>query len=219
MFSVRHLRVKPVLVLSGVSATVYYSFGLFSDRPVPLPLSPSRFTPSTLVESVNVSSNTKLLTLSVPPGLLPSTVVPIYSVFIKDSDIQVERPYTPLEGIDENGHIKFWIKKYEHGEVGRWLHSRQVGDPIEIRGPVQTWSTSWQNGHWDHIVMARTSIPFSLHEPTNLFFSFARSPVGQGLLLSTSFYTIFSKRPIPPSVLVSRCFTHPDHWPTFLLRA
>ncbi|KAI9574908.1 hypothetical protein HD554DRAFT_2050948 [Boletus coccyginus] len=49
--------------------------------------------------------------------------------------------------------MKLWVKKYEHGEVGRWLHSRQVGDSIEIRGPVQTWSTLWQNGHWDEVVM------------------------------------------------------------------
>ncbi|KAG6378501.1 hypothetical protein JVT61DRAFT_12762 [Boletus reticuloceps] len=154
--------VKPVLFFSGVSVavtTTYYS--LFSEAPSP---SPSRFTPSTLIESVDVSSNTKLLTLSVPPGLIPSdpgAFTSTWSIFVKDSDIQVERPYTPLEGIDENGHMKLWVKKYKHGEVSRWLHSRQVGDSIEIRGPVTTWSKSWQNGHWDEVVMARTSIFFS----------------------------------------------------------
>lgn len=158
-------RRRLVLILSGVSVaatTTYYSLG--SDRAVAPSLSPSRFTPTTLIKSVDVSSNTKLLTLSVPRKLLshdPGAFAPIWSIFIKDSDIQVERPYTPLEGIDENGHMKLWVKKYEHGEVGRWLHSRQVGDSIEIRGPVQTWSTLWQNGHWDEVVMARTSIPYS----------------------------------------------------------
>ncbi|KAN0097677.1 hypothetical protein V8E55_002123 [Tylopilus felleus] len=49
--------------------------------------------------------------------------------------------------------MKFWIKNYERGEVGRWLHSRQVGDSIEVRGPVQTWSRSWQNGCWDEVIM------------------------------------------------------------------
>ena len=166
MFFVR-ARTRPagLLLLSGVSAavTTYYSLSL-SNRPDVLPLSPSRFTSTTLVESVDVSSNTKLLTLSVPPGLLPrdpDVLAPIWSIFIKDSDIQVERPYTPLEGIDEDGHIKLWVKKYERGEVGRWLHSRQVGDPIEIRGPVKTWSRLWQQGRWDEVVLARTSIPFS----------------------------------------------------------
>ncbi|KAF8450769.1 hypothetical protein L210DRAFT_3470012 [Boletus edulis BED1] len=166
MFFVRATRprfVKPVLFFSGVSAAVTTYF-LFSERPAAPSLSPSRFTPSTLIESVNVSSNTKLLTLSVPPGLIPSdrgAFTSTWSIFVKDSDIQVERPYTPLEGIDENGHMKLWVKKYEHGEVSRWLHSRQVGDSIEIRGPVTTWSTLWQNGHWDEVVSGGTGItPF-----------------------------------------------------------
>ena len=212
---------KPVLILSGVSVaatTTYYS--LRSDRAVALSLSPSRFTPTTLIKSVDVSSNTKLLTLSVPRKLLPhdpGAFSPIWSIFIKDSDIQVERPYTPLEGIDENGHMKLWVKKYQHGEVGRWLHSRQVGDFIEIRGPVQTWSTLWQNGHWDEVVMARTSIPCSsMNLLTSIFL--ARFPVGPELHLSSSFYTVFSERVIPPSMLVSHCSTGPDHWRTFLLR-
>lgn len=154
---------KPVLLLSSasVAATTYY---FLSDRADILPLNPSRFTPTTLIESEDVASNTKLLTLSVPPELLPhdpGAFAPIWSIFIKDSDIQVERPYTPLEGIDENGHMKFWVKKYERGEVGRWLHSRQVGDSIEIRGPVKTWPRLWQDGHWDEVVLACTSILFS----------------------------------------------------------
>lgn len=203
---------KPVLLLSSVSAaaTIYYS--LLSDRADNLPLSPSRFTPTTLIESVDVSSNTKLLTLSVPPELLPrdpAAFAPIWSIFIKDSDIQVERPYTPLEGIDENGYMKFWVKKYERGEVGRWLHSRQVGDSIEIRGPVKTWSRLWQNGHWDEVILARTSIPFSsMNQLTPTFL--ARSPAGPELHLSTSFYITFSQRMAPLSTLVLHCFTDPD---------
>jgi len=75
-------------------------------------------------------------------------------VFIKDDDIQVERPYTPLEGVDEDGRMLFWIKQYEKGEVGRWLHSKKVGDTIEIRGPLKTWA--WQDDTWDDVVMVRS---------------------------------------------------------------
>ncbi|KAG8218423.1 hypothetical protein J3R82DRAFT_4048 [Butyriboletus roseoflavus] len=127
MFLVRHRAwltarsafLKPVLLLSSVSvaATTFY---LLSDPAEKFPLTPSRFTPTTLIEAVDVSSNTKLLTLSVPPELLPhdpGAFAPIWSIFIKDSDIQVERPYTPLEGIDENGHMKLWVKMYERGEI------------------------------------------------------------------------------------------------------
>jgi len=78
-------------------------------------------------------------------------LAPIWSVYIKDDDIQVERPYTPLEGLDEDGCMKFWVKKYEKGEVGRWLHSKNVGDTIEIRAPLKTWN--WKDDPWDDVVM------------------------------------------------------------------
>lgn len=95
------------------------------------------------------------MTLTVPPNLLPplhgSVFAPVWSIFIKDDDIQVERPYTPLEGIDEAGRMKFWIKRYPKGEVGRWLHSKNVGDTVEIRGPLRTWT--WLENTWDEVVM------------------------------------------------------------------
>ncbi|KAF9246996.1 hypothetical protein BU15DRAFT_38766 [Melanogaster broomeanus] len=151
-----------VLTLSGASAAIAAYFLWPSEsRHAPTqasaPLSPSHFTPVILVESTKTSADTKLLTLSVPPDLLPrdnpDAFTPMWSVFVKDDDIQVERPYTPLEGVDENGHMKFWIKKYDNGEVGRWLHSKQVGDSIEIRGPIKTWSKSLQRGDWDEIIL------------------------------------------------------------------
>jgi len=86
-----------------------------------------------------------------------STFGPIWSIFVKDDDIQVERPYTPLEGIDANGTIKLWVKKYQHGEVGRWLHRKELGDKVDVRGPVQTMPTSGVN--WDEVVLVRHPLP------------------------------------------------------------
>ena len=119
-------------------------------------LSPAHFTPVTVTASEQCADpNTRLMSLTVSPDLLPPThgsnFAPIWSIFIKDDDIQVERPYTPLEGIDESGTMKFWIKRYPKGEVGRWLHSKSVGDTIEIRGPLRTWP--WQENTWDEVVM------------------------------------------------------------------
>ncbi|KIP07019.1 hypothetical protein PHLGIDRAFT_118452 [Phlebiopsis gigantea 11061_1 CR5-6] len=95
------------------------------------------------------------MTLTVPresiPPLQEGLFAPIWSIFIKDDDIQVERPYTPLEGIDAHGRMKFWIKRYPKGEVGRWLHSKCEGDRIEVRGPLKSWP--WQGHKWDEIVM------------------------------------------------------------------
>ncbi|KAF8505685.1 hypothetical protein F5888DRAFT_1791692 [Russula emetica] len=119
------------------------------------PLSPSYFIPVTISENSQVGPDLAVLTLSVPPDSRSSDesdtlLDPIWSIFIKDDDIQVERPYTPLFGIDE-GVIKLWVKRYSRGEVGRWLHSKQAGDTIEIRGPLKTFP--FREGEWDEVVM------------------------------------------------------------------
>ncbi|KAG5639257.1 hypothetical protein H0H81_004918 [Sphagnurus paluster] len=124
------------------------------------PLSPSHFTPSTVISNETSGPDTKLLEVVIPRELLPhpdavdpsaGPFTPIWSVYIKDDEIQVERPYTPLEGIDLDGRMLFWIKKYHKGEVGRWLHSKNPGDKIELRAPLTTWA--WKEEEWDEIVM------------------------------------------------------------------
>ncbi|KAJ8475349.1 hypothetical protein ONZ45_g15637 [Pleurotus djamor] len=121
------------------------------------PISPTHFTPATLISTEVCNHDTKLLKLRIPKHLIPSPETnsglfkPVWSVYVKDDDIQVERPYTPLEGIDEDGTMLFWIKKYPKGEVGRWLHSKRAGDTVELRGPLQTWH--WEAGIWDEVVM------------------------------------------------------------------
>ncbi|KAF8211421.1 hypothetical protein K438DRAFT_1709627 [Mycena galopus ATCC 62051] len=146
------------VVGAGAGAAAAYLFLPDKTRHAPTvddaSLSPSHFTPATLTSSEPSGPNTKLLVLTVPGFSKPkhaSKLAPIWSVYIKDDDIQVERPYTPLEGIDEHGRMRFWIKKYPKGEVGRWLHSKKIGDQVEFRGPLSTWA--WKEDAWDEIVM------------------------------------------------------------------
>jgi len=121
----------------------------------PTTLVPTKWSPVSLIASEETSKDTRLLTLSIPRQLIPSSssTRPIWSIYVKDDDIQVERPYTPLEGIDDDGNIKLWVKKYPKGEVGRWLHSKKPGEHIEIRGPLQTWLHDRHLDEWDEIVM------------------------------------------------------------------
>ena len=126
-------------------------------------LSPTHFTPVTVASSEPCPDpNTRLMTLTVPrqsiPSLEEAAFQPIWSIYIKDDDIQVERPFTPLEGMDSEGRMKFWIKRYEKGEVGRWLHSKKPGDQIEIRGPLKTWP--WRADEWDEVVMVRDTVQY-----------------------------------------------------------
>ena len=153
-----HKRVVSVLVAFAAGASFYF-FLPDPTRSAPTyqkaPLSPRHFTPATVIHNEESGPDTKLLRIAVPQEVLaasdPSGFHNIWSVFIKDDDIQVERPYTPLYGIDDNGHMLFWIKKYPKGEVGRWLHTKQPGEKIEFRGPLATWV--WKNDVWDEVVL------------------------------------------------------------------
>lgn len=151
-----------VSVVGIISGGLYYLLVNENSRAAPtsskVPMAPTHFTPVTVTSSISCTPYTKLLRLRLQPQTIPKNMPGqgmIYSVYVKDSDIQVERPYTPLEGIDENGDMEFWVKRYQGGEVGRWIHERKIGDQIEIRGPVLTWQ--WREEDWDEIIMVRMS--------------------------------------------------------------
>ena len=178
-------------------------------------ISPSHFTPVTLTASEDCGPNLKLLTLTIAPESLPSSSQssafwPIWSIFIKDDDIQVERPYTPLEGMDDRGNMKLWVKKYLKGEVGRWLHSKQVGDTVEIRGPLPTFHAYADT--WDEIVMVRQQLTFLGQVSHHT----ARSQEGQAFRPSTSCSIISCSKGVPIiSLLVSRYSTARRTLPNF----
>jgi cytochrome-b5 reductase len=156
--SPRRLRHSAIVFLASTGVLVSsYFFWPSQYRGCPTfshePLSPKHFIPVTVSENSHAGPDLAVLTLSIPSDAhaSSSSFDPIWSIFIKDDDIQVERPYTPLFGIDEKGTIKLWVKRYSRGEVGRWLHSKRAGDTIEIRGPLQTFP--FREGKWDEVVM------------------------------------------------------------------
>lgn len=77
----------------------------------------------------------------------------MFSVHIRQPDVQVVRAYTPLpvymmqdvDGKDPLVKIISWdtdyngfcmiIKKYENGEVAKWIQSLPIGTDVDIRGP------------------------------------------------------------------------------------
>ena len=159
-----NLKFGPAAAILGLGAAAsYYFFSPDVSRSAPTladqRLSPFHFTRCKVTASEESGPDTRLITVTVPKQSIPptSSLHPVWSVYIKDDDIQVERPYTPLEGVDSEGRMQFWVKKYPRGEVGRWLHTKKDGDDIELRGPLQTWA--WQDGKWDEVVMVRFPDP------------------------------------------------------------
>lgn len=85
----------------------------------------------------------------------------LWSVEIKQPDINVVRSYTPLplyfmkseytknnlrkpllkiihpetEEYDKDGTMCLYVKRYENGEVSRYITDKNVGDELELRGP------------------------------------------------------------------------------------
>ncbi|SCU85366.1 LAFA_0D15280g1_1 [Lachancea sp. 'fantastica'] len=73
----------------------------------------------------------------------------LWSIEVKQSEIMVVRNYTPLplehvgngqiqrfpEGTFRDGKLFFYLKKYKHGEVARWLSKLPEGHIVELRGP------------------------------------------------------------------------------------
>ena len=74
----------------------------------------------------------------------------LWSVEIKQPQLQIAREYTPLPaeigqhvngiptlapGHQDQGTLEFWIRREPHGEVSNYLHSLELSDLVQVRGP------------------------------------------------------------------------------------
>ena len=104
--------------------------------------------------------------MTIPRQLLPTDgshlAGAIHHIYIRDDDMQVERPYTPLSGIGADGKVVLWVRKYPGGEVSNWISRRKRNENVGVRGPVLQWD--WRSGSWDEIIMVRAPFgrPFLL---------------------------------------------------------
>ncbi|CAO1624533.1 unnamed protein product [Parajaminaea phylloscopi] len=125
--------------------------GLLVTSWTPLKLLSSKVTTTTRdVDAVGDGLH-KVLTLGLPSQQAQVPAVgtrdlAIYSLSVKQPDIQIERSYTPLETPERAaslGKLDLIIKRYDNGEMGRYLHSLRPGqDGVEVRGWLETWKPS-----------------------------------------------------------------------------
>lgn len=123
------------------------------SEPAARPLSYAYFTPLTIRAIKQITSDSSVLSLSLPKDLLPelssypdSPHTPLQAIYIRQPELQIQRAYTPLslecfkpEGSDERS-IELLIKRYKDGEVSSYVHRRGAGDQLWVRGPVRTWT-------------------------------------------------------------------------------
>lgn len=84
----------------------------------------------------------------------------LWSVEIKQPQLQVARDYTPLpapssdqEQTDiEHGNLRFLIREMDGGEVSRYLSRLPVGDKVELRGPHMGFNVQKRLSSGDRVV-------------------------------------------------------------------
>ncbi|KAK6511574.1 mitochondrial Homoaconitase [Arthrobotrys musiformis] len=113
------------------------------------PINPYTFTKHTVKSTIPLSPSSALITLSpsrptIPPEGFWKIIYRegVWSVQIKQPQLQIQREYTPLPTInsDENGNeITIFVRAVGGGEVSPYLLSRKEGDVVEVRGPVVTY--------------------------------------------------------------------------------
>lgn len=117
------------------------------------PLSYSYFTPLTIRAIKPITSDSSIVSLSLPKELLPEVSIypepphtPLQAIYIRQPELQIQRAYTPLslegfkpEGNDERS-IELLVKRYKDGEVSSYVHRQGPGDQLWVRGPVRTWT-------------------------------------------------------------------------------
>ncbi|EON61586.1 hypothetical protein W97_00801 [Coniosporium apollinis CBS 100218] len=112
-------------------------------------LNPHTFTPYTIVSKEPVSSTSSIFTLrhntarAEPDDLKDVWKKAVWSIQVKQPQLQIARAYTPLppttpagsETEDDYGNLRLLIRKEHNGEVSTFLHRLPEGSAVEIRGP------------------------------------------------------------------------------------
>ncbi|KAK6529551.1 mitochondrial peripheral inner membrane protein [Arthrobotrys megalospora] len=129
----------------------------YTTTTLPFPINPHTFTPHVITSTTPLSPTSSLITLSPkypsnPPPSFWSIINSegLWSVQIKQPQLQIQREYTPLpesglqgEGkVDDNPENKLtiFVRAVDGGEVSPYLLSRRPGDVVEVRGPVITYT-------------------------------------------------------------------------------
>lgn len=102
-------------------------------------LNPEDFVPLQLISNTPYNHNVARLRFAIQSS--ESEDFPAVSlVLVKTKDEQgndVIRPYNPVSGVSAKGYFELMVKKYPNSKMGTYLHSRQPGDVVLVKGPVR----------------------------------------------------------------------------------
>lgn len=130
------------LVLVGVAGG-YAARSLSTDKDASRAvLNNSSFSPFILVDREKVSSTSSIFALE-QPGLSSDTLVQlwkdaVWSIEIKQPQLQIARAYTPLPPLDPShadNQLRLLIRKERNGEVSGYIHATPDSGRLDLRGP------------------------------------------------------------------------------------
>ncbi|WWC94057.1 hypothetical protein V866_000895 [Kwoniella sp. B9012] len=168
------LRSHPRLALTILGLTLPTSYFFFPSSPS---LTPHTYSEQPVSSTQTLSAQHKLITVPIPQsstsrefferpyrtdGAIANTEggeVVVQHMMIKSPDIQIERPYTPINDCLDDGEIRMVVKRVRGGEVGRVVHNLKDGDKVGIRGPIPTFSI--YPNQYDKIIMISTGTAIS----------------------------------------------------------
>lgn len=108
------------------------------------PFDPETFAPFTLVSREAASPTSSVFTLKPTFSgecskiYLDAWKKGVWSVQVKQPQLQIARSYTPLPPIqvaEESGNLRLLIRLEPQGEVSTYLHNLRLGATVELRGP------------------------------------------------------------------------------------
>ncbi|KAG5439317.1 hypothetical protein PCK2_000853 [Pneumocystis canis] len=140
-----HRRIKPISILGVLGAGVLYYYLANRERNY-LNQDVYAFCTIRVIRRLSPSVCLYELEFDRPSKLFRNQ--PIQSVLLKNSDMQIQRYYTPISLSPSK--VVLLVKCYEGGEVSRWIHRKRVGDRIELRGPFLEWA--WDDHRWKRIL-------------------------------------------------------------------
>ncbi|KAG0004666.1 hypothetical protein BGZ80_000595 [Entomortierella chlamydospora] len=115
-------------------------------------LTTEKWTPVLLTKITKVSEHTSLFDFQLSK---PCTIPISSAIYVKDDLIQAMRAYTPVHSTEKDQQtFQLLIKRYNEGQVSRFMHSAKPGQKIEMRGPVVIWPGGRSDlEQWDEIGM------------------------------------------------------------------
>ncbi|PLW18579.1 hypothetical protein PCANC_09227 [Puccinia coronata f. sp. avenae] len=225
-------RLLPLAVVGGggvLSTLGYYYYRRWSTGEEGETLAVDQHRPFPITRTEQLSRDTMVvqLGLSVPElAAAPSGSLYIEAIYLKHPALQIERPYTPLSALSPSAQLPpvppvdchhsptldLLVKKYPDGDVSTYLHhaAKNLGNRLEIRGPVPTWCHP--KGGIDELVFiaAGTGITPAIQLLRRLFQQPNRTKGGAGL---PKFKLIYLARSLDSAYLLDELRGYHSHFP------